>query len=200
MAELNLLKGKYDGKLGQTVGAKWKNKATVRSYTKAKDPKTQSQLKNRSKWKQILYVYKYTWQGFKPYTALDTSKYNLWCAFQHMNRHLMKEPGTPLARNVLIADGNLENPPKFRVYQESTNVIRVAIDEPNIEVDENTYLIMCAFDTSTKKQVSIALQEKQAIGVAIRGNNSDKWRVYLFWAKKVNGKWKNGRSVGQNGT
>ena len=43
MGKMNLLKGNWEGKVGQTVGAKWKNKSTIRTYTKPSNPNTAAQ-------------------------------------------------------------------------------------------------------------------------------------------------------------
>lgn len=48
MGKLNLLQGKWDGKVGQTVGAKWKNKATIRAYAKPSNPNTALQQEKRT--------------------------------------------------------------------------------------------------------------------------------------------------------
>lgn len=43
MGVMNTLKGNYIGKVGQTVGAKWKNLSTERVFTKPSNPNTQAQ-------------------------------------------------------------------------------------------------------------------------------------------------------------
>ena len=43
MGKMNLLKANWEGKVGQTVGAKWKNKSTIRTYTKPSNPNTSGQ-------------------------------------------------------------------------------------------------------------------------------------------------------------
>lgn len=43
MGKMNLLKANWEGKVGQTVGAKWKNKSTIRTYTKPANPNTAAQ-------------------------------------------------------------------------------------------------------------------------------------------------------------
>ena len=47
MGIMNLLKADWKGKVGQTVGAKWKNKSTIRTYSIPADPKTAAQLEVR---------------------------------------------------------------------------------------------------------------------------------------------------------
>lgn len=48
MGKMNLLKANWEGKVGQTVGAKWKNKSTIRTYTKPSNPNTAAQQGVRS--------------------------------------------------------------------------------------------------------------------------------------------------------
>ena len=48
MGKMNLLKANWEGKVGQTVGAKWKNKSTIRTYTKPSNPNTAAQQSVRS--------------------------------------------------------------------------------------------------------------------------------------------------------
>ena len=48
MGKMNLLKANWEGKVGQTVGAKWKNKSTIRTYTKPSNPSTAGQQSVRT--------------------------------------------------------------------------------------------------------------------------------------------------------
>lgn len=47
MAIQNFLSGGYYGKLGETVGQRWKNKRTIRSYVVPNNPRTEKQQANR---------------------------------------------------------------------------------------------------------------------------------------------------------
>ena len=49
MAKQNFLSGGYYGKLGATVGQRWKNKRTIRTYVKPAKPRTEVQQANRNK-------------------------------------------------------------------------------------------------------------------------------------------------------
>ena len=53
MGKLNLIKGKWDGKVGQLVGSKWKDKATLRAYAVPANPNTQAQQIVRNVFKQM---------------------------------------------------------------------------------------------------------------------------------------------------
>lgn len=47
MARMNFIAGGYVGKLGATVGQRWKNVRVIRTWVKPHDPKTPAQLENR---------------------------------------------------------------------------------------------------------------------------------------------------------
>lgn len=47
MAVQNFLSGGYYGKLGETVGQRWKNKRTIRTYVIPRNPRTEKQQANR---------------------------------------------------------------------------------------------------------------------------------------------------------
>lgn len=54
MAKQNFIAGGYYGKLGETVGQRWKNKRTLRVYVIPHDPKTPAQERNRTKFGQAV--------------------------------------------------------------------------------------------------------------------------------------------------
>ena len=49
MAKQNFLAGGYYGKLGATVGQRWRNKRTIRTYVKTPNPNTPAQRQNRGR-------------------------------------------------------------------------------------------------------------------------------------------------------
>lgn len=54
MGFINLLKNGYRGKLGETVGQKWKNQLTVRTYQSTNNSKSQEQLDQRAHYKALI--------------------------------------------------------------------------------------------------------------------------------------------------
>lgn len=54
MAFINLLHNGYQGKLGETVGQKWKNKRTVRTYNPHNSSKSEAQLEQREVYKEMI--------------------------------------------------------------------------------------------------------------------------------------------------
>ena len=78
MAIQNFISGGYYGKLGQTVGQRWKNIRTIRSYVVPKDPKTQLQLNERSLFSKAVKFSQVANQANYKQTAFDTSANTLW--------------------------------------------------------------------------------------------------------------------------
>ena len=54
MAKQNFLAGGFYGKLGQTVGQRWRNKRTIRTYVKTPNPDTPAQQENRNRFAQAI--------------------------------------------------------------------------------------------------------------------------------------------------
>ena len=54
MAKQNFIGGGYYGKLGDTVGQRWKNKRTIRTYVIPRNPRTDVQQANRSRFKNLV--------------------------------------------------------------------------------------------------------------------------------------------------
>ena len=54
MAKQNFIGGGYYGKLGDTVGQRWKNKRTIRSYVIPRNPRTEVQQANRARFKNLV--------------------------------------------------------------------------------------------------------------------------------------------------
>ena len=54
MAFINLLHNGYQGKLGETVGQKWKNQRTVRTYNPHNNSKSEAQLDQRARYKDLI--------------------------------------------------------------------------------------------------------------------------------------------------
>ena len=107
MGIMNLLKADWKGKVGQTVGAKWKNKSTIRTYSIPADPKTAAQLEVRDAFKELTsYVALFSDQ-IKYLTALDTSGMSVRNAIIKLNKAMVGPSGFDKA-NLLISKGGLQ--------------------------------------------------------------------------------------------
>lgn len=89
MGILNLLKAAYSGKVGQTVGAKWKDKHTVRVYTIPTNPKTQAQETVRAGFKAISEYVALFSDPLRTVSPLDTRGMSVRNAIMKLNKEMI---------------------------------------------------------------------------------------------------------------
>lgn len=80
MAKFNTLAGGYYGKLGATVGQRWKNIRTVRAYVIPHNPQTEVQQANRQRFSDCVFYAQLAGQMNAKVTAFDTTSKTLWNA------------------------------------------------------------------------------------------------------------------------
>lgn len=80
MAKFNTLAGGYYGKLGATVGQRWKNIRTVRAYVIPHNPQTEVQQANRQRFSDCVFYAQLAGQMNAKVTAFDTVSKTLWNA------------------------------------------------------------------------------------------------------------------------
>ncbi len=107
MGKMNLLKGKWDGKVGQTVGAKWKNKSTIRTYSVPSNPNTQAQQNVRGAFSQITKFVALFSDQIKYLSALDTAGMSVRNAIVKLNKAMIAENNFTKAE-LLISKGGLQ--------------------------------------------------------------------------------------------
>lgn len=108
MGKLNLIQGKWDGKVGQTVGAKWKNKATLRSYAVPSNPNTQAQQTVRTVFKDITSFVALFADQIKYLTSLNTRGQSVRNAIIQANKAMI-DAGTFTAADLIVNKGGLPN-------------------------------------------------------------------------------------------
>ncbi len=86
MGKMNLLKGNWEGKVGQTVGAKWKNKSTIRTYTVPSNPDTAAQQLVRGVFGSMTAFVALFADQIKYLSALDTSGQSVRNAIISVNK------------------------------------------------------------------------------------------------------------------
>lgn len=107
MGKMNTLKGNYIGKVGQTVGAKWKNLSTERVFTKPANPNTQAQQTVRSGFKAINAFVALFADQIRYKSALDTSGMSVRNAIVKLNKEMVA--GNSFAKNnLIISKGGLQ--------------------------------------------------------------------------------------------
>lgn len=107
MGKMNLLKGNWEGKVGETVGAKWKNKSTIRTYTKPSNPNTAAQQSVRSVFAQMTSFVALFADQIKYLSALNTAGQSVRNAIIQANK-MMISGGTFNKENLLISKGGLQ--------------------------------------------------------------------------------------------
>lgn len=107
MGKMNLLKANWEGKVGQTVGAKWKNRSTIRTYTKPSNPKTAAQLSVRSAFAGMTAYVALFADQIKYLSALNTSGQSVRNAIIQANK-MQIQSGAFDKTTLLISKGGLQ--------------------------------------------------------------------------------------------
>lgn len=152
MGKMNLLKANWYGKVGQTVGAKWKNKSTIRTYTKPANPDTAAQQTVRGGFASITSFVALFADGIRYKSALDTAGQSVRNAIIKLNKEMVAA-GSLTKANLLISKGGLQRPnvsaaalatgkvsvtfaaPTATNFTNKAKLIVVAVDETDGVVD-----------------------------------------------------------------
>lgn len=109
MGKLNILKAAYYGKVGETVGAKWKNKNTVRVLTIPSNPNTQAQQTVRTVFRDMSKFISLFSDQIKTVSALNTRGMSVRNAIIKINKEQIMN-GTFEADTLVISRGGLPTP------------------------------------------------------------------------------------------
>ena len=115
MGKMNLLKANWEGKVGQTVGAKWKNKSTIRTYTKPSNPSTAGQQSVRGVFASMTSFVAMFADQIKYLSALNTAGQSVRNAIIQANKAQIMD-GAFDKTTLLISKGGLQ-----KVAGESAN-------------------------------------------------------------------------------
>ena len=107
MGKMNLLKANYEGKVGQTVGAKWKNLSTLRTFTKPSNPNTDAQQTVRSGFKAINAFVALFADQIRYKSALNTAGMSVRNAIVKLNSEMVAENSFNKA-NLVISKGGVQ--------------------------------------------------------------------------------------------
>lgn len=107
MGKMNLLKANYEGKVGQTVGAKWKNLSTLRTFTKPSNPNTDAQQTVRSGFKDVNAFVALFADQIRYKSALNTAGMSVRNAIVKLNKEMVS--GNNFAKaNLIVSKGGLQ--------------------------------------------------------------------------------------------
>lgn len=148
MGLINLLKANYTGKVGQTVGAKWKDKSTVRTFSKPANPRTDAQVSVRKGFSALTSFIALFADQIKYLSALNTSGMSVRNAIIKLNKGMIPENSFNKA-NLLISNGGLQVPANVAVV-EDTGKVKITWDEPTAtNFSANAKLIVVAIQESS---------------------------------------------------
>lgn len=121
MGKMNLLKANWTGKVGETVGSKWKGTSTIRTYTKPSNPDTAKQQTVRGGFGEITsFVARFTDQ-LRYLSALQTRNMSVRNAIIKLNAEMVSS-GTLTKADLLISKGGLQKPAGFTATASATGV------------------------------------------------------------------------------
>ena len=158
MGLLNVLQAKWDGKVGQTVGAKWKNKATIRAYAKPANPNTASQQSIREIFKDASRYIALFSDQIKTLTSLNTRSMSVRNAILKANKDQFVVGGAFDPTKLVVNKGGLGQ------------LTGLAYDGPTAQM---------SWDPPTGTNIS----EKAKVVVVFAPANSEQAYVYSALAK-----------------
>ncbi len=167
MGIINFLKGTYDGKVGATVGAKWKNKGIIRTYAIPANPNTPAQQSTRTGFAAISAFVALFADFIKRLTALDIRAMSVRNAIMSINKDMIAS-GTFDKTSLVISKGGLPNVSSFvPVVPAGLANITATWDKsnsPNLSGD--AMLVVVAVDETNKVAfVGSALQSAETLTI-----------------------------------
>lgn len=183
MGLMNLLKANWYGKVGQTVGAKWKDKSTIRTYAKPSDPRTAAQEKVRDIFGDINHLVALFADSLKYVNSLDTKGMSVRNAIVKLNKDQI-DAGTFTPATLMISKGGLQKPQGAKFTKEASgDKITATWEEPtatNLTKKAKAVLVVVQPDDEIADVVEVPLTETTAT-TNIAFNGSDAIYAYLYF-------------------
>lgn len=182
MGKLNILKAAYYGKVGETVGAKWKNKNTVRVLTVPSNPNTQAQQTVRTVFRDMSKFVSLFSDQIKTVSALNTRGMSVRNAIIKMNKDQIMD-GTFTADDLVISRGGLPTPGGAAATGDQGSgqltVPLVAITGSNV-TSKAKIVIVAVSPTAQQAWVKVAnnTTASETIDTGVTGTNP--FNVYIY--------------------
>ena len=182
MGKLNILKAAYYGKVGETVGAKWKNKNTVRVLTIPSNPNTMAQQTVRTGFKDISKFVALFADQIKTVSALNTRGMSVRNAIIKENK-MMVSAGTLTAADLVISKGGLPTPQGAAATgAQATGVITVPITQitgTNVTPKAKVVVVVVS---QTAQQAWVAVENNATKNVEVNTGltGTDPVDVYVY--------------------
>ena len=182
MGKLNILKAAYYGKVGETVGAKWKNKNTVRVLTIPSNPNTMAQQTVRTGFKDISKFVALFADQIKTVSALNTRGMSVRNAIIKENK-MMVSAGALEAQNLIISKGGLPTPQGATATgAQATGVITVPVTQiTGTNVTPKAKIVVVVV-SQTAQQAWVAVENNAAKDVTVNTGltGTDPVDVYVY--------------------
>lgn len=189
MGIMNLLKAKYDGKVGQTVGAKWKNQATLRTYSKPSNPNTEAQQLVRGSFASITSFVALFADQIKYSNALDTSGMSVRNAIIKLNKDKMKSETFDF-NELIISKGGLQKPTSVN-FTNDAGTPKFTWAAPTATNFTSEAKAIAVFVDPTDQIVDVAEAKVDALSATAGvdfGTNSDVYGFLYFLDKRGSNK------------
>ena len=164
MGKLNLLKGRYTGKVGETVGAKWKDKSTLRTFSTPSNPKTPAQTSVRTVFADMTAYVALFADQIKYLSALNTSGMSVRNAIIKLNKDQISA-GTFDKSSLEISRGGLQKP-NTSTFAVDAGVATLTFAEPTATNFTNDARLIAVFIDSANSIVDVKEAEVDAGTVA----------------------------------
>ena len=182
MGKLNILKAAYYGKVGETVGAKWKNKNTVRVLTVPSNPNTQAQQTVRTVFRDMSKFVSLFSDQIKNVSALNTRGMSVRNAIIKMNKEQIMD-GTFEAGDLVISRGGLPTPggAAASAAQASGDITvpLVAIAGSNV-TNKAKIVIVAVSPTAQQAWVKVAANTTASETISTGITGTDPFNVYIY--------------------
>lgn len=181
MGKMNLLKANWYGKVGQTVGAKWKNKSTIRTYTKPANPDTAAQQTVRGGFASITSFVALFADGIRYKSALDTAGQSVRNAIIKLNKEMVAA-GSLTKADLLISKGGLQKPAVSTVAL-STGKVSVTFAAPTATnfTNKAKLIVVAVDDVDGVVDVFEAAPNAATATGTVTFSSSNNVDVYAYW-------------------
>lgn len=189
MGKMNLLKAKYDGKVGQTVGSKWKNQATLRTYSKPSNPNTEAQQAVRGAFASITSFVALFADQIKYLNALDTSGMSVRNAIIKLNKDKMNGSTIDFS-TLVVSKGGLQKPINAALTNDSgtPKFTWSAPTATNFTAEAKAVAIFVDPTDQIVDVVEVAVNALEAEASMSFGTNSDVYGFLYFLDKRGSNK------------
>ena len=182
MGKMNLLKANWIGKVGETVGAKWKNKKTIRTYSIPANPKTDAQMSVRGVFANLTSFVALFSDQIKYLTSLDVRGMSVRNAIIKANKAQIGA-GTFDPETLIVNKGGLPTVSGLTVATWGTtgNITATWTKPTATNLSEKARMVVVMVDKTANVAVAAdALLSAETINVPMQGTSGNKIDCYYY--------------------